>query len=65
MGIFEFELTNRPSILIFSTDGCAQGQCSRHFGMFLSGLLGHCGVPEIDTLHADRIEIAERLSAAA
>ena len=38
-GTFEFQLARRPSILMFSSDTCAQSQCREHFGMFLAGLL--------------------------
>jgi hypothetical protein len=38
-GTFEFQLARRPSILMFSSDTCAQRQCRHHFGMFLAGLL--------------------------
>lgn len=38
-GTFEFHLACRPSILMFSSDTCAQSQCRQHFGMFLAGLL--------------------------
>jgi hypothetical protein len=38
-GTFEFQLAPRPSILMFSSDTCAQSQCRRHFGLFLAGLL--------------------------
>ena len=38
-GTFEFQLARRPSILMFSSDTCAQSQCRQHFGMFLAGLL--------------------------
>src|SRR6266567_1101553 len=38
-GTFEFQLARRPSILMFSSDTCAQSQCKQHFGMFLAGLL--------------------------
>jgi hypothetical protein len=38
-GTFEFQLARRPSVLMFSTDTCAQSQCRQYFGMFLAGLL--------------------------
>ena len=38
-GTFEFQLARRPSILMFSSDTCAQSRCRQHFGMFLAGLL--------------------------
>jgi hypothetical protein len=43
-GTFEFPLARRPSILMFSSDTCAQSQCRQDFGMFLAGLLDQsCG----------------------
>ena len=38
-GTFGFQLARRPSILMFSSDACAQSRCRQHFGMFLAGLL--------------------------
>jgi len=40
-GTFEFQLARAPSILMFSSDTCAQSQCRQQFGMFLAGLLDH------------------------
>jgi len=38
-GSFEFELRNRPSALIFSTEGLANAQRNQHVGAFLAGLI--------------------------
>jgi hypothetical protein len=38
-GRFEFQLSNRPSVLIFSTEGDANAQRNQHVGAFLAGLL--------------------------
>lgn len=38
-GRFEFELTNRPAILIFSSPGRAQTERDQHIGAFLASLL--------------------------
>ena len=38
-GSFEFELLNRPSVLIFSMEGLAKAQRNQHVGAFLSGLI--------------------------
>ncbi len=38
-GSFEFELSNRPSVLIFSTEDNANAQRNQHIGAFLAGLI--------------------------
>jgi hypothetical protein len=38
-GSFEFELSGRPSVLIFSTEGHSKTQGDLHIGAFLAGLL--------------------------
>jgi len=38
-GRFEFELSRRPSVLIFSIEGNANSQRDRHVGTFLAGLM--------------------------
>ena len=38
-GRFEFEVNNRPSVLIFSMEGAAGAQRSQHVGAFLTGLM--------------------------
>jgi len=38
-GSFEFELRNRPSVLIFSMEGLAKAQRNQHVGAFLAGLI--------------------------
>jgi hypothetical protein len=38
-GRFEFELNNRPSVLIFSIEGRADVQHDQHIGVFLAGLM--------------------------
>ena len=38
-GTFEFQLTRRPSILMFLSDTCAQSQCRQQFGLFLAALV--------------------------
>ena len=38
-GRFEFELNNRPSVLIFSMEGPAGAQRNQHVGAFLAGLM--------------------------
>ena len=38
-GRFEFELNNRPSVLIFSIEGAAGAQRNHHVGAFLAGLM--------------------------
>jgi hypothetical protein len=38
-GTFEFDLGNRPSVLIFSTEGQARAQRDQHVGAFLAGLI--------------------------
>ena len=43
-GSFEFELRNRPSVLIFSMEGLANAQCNQHVGAFLAGLIQHDSV---------------------
>jgi len=43
-GNFEFELRNRPSVLIFSMEGLAKAQRNQHVGAFLAGLIQHDSV---------------------
>jgi len=38
-GRFEFELGRRPSVVIFSIEGCANAQRDQHIGAFLAGLM--------------------------
>jgi hypothetical protein len=38
-GRFEFELSNRPSVLILSMEGSASTQRAQHVGVFLAGLM--------------------------
>ena len=38
-GRFEFELSERPSVLIFSMEGHANAQRNQHVGAFLAGLM--------------------------
>jgi hypothetical protein len=38
-GTFEFELSGRPSVLIFSMDGDVKTQRAQHVGAFLAGLM--------------------------
>ena len=38
-GRFEFELSRRPSVLIFSVEGVANSQRDQHVGAFLAGLM--------------------------
>ncbi len=38
-GTFEFELTSRPSVLIFSMEGHGKTQLEKHVGTFLAGLM--------------------------
>ena len=38
-GRFEFELSRRPSVLIFSVEGYASTQRNQHVGAFLAGLI--------------------------
>jgi hypothetical protein len=38
-GTFEFDLSNRPSVLIFSIENHARSQRDRHVGAFLAGLM--------------------------
>ena len=38
-GSFEFELSPRPSVLIFSLEGFADAQRNQHVGAFLAGLM--------------------------
>jgi len=38
-GTFEFELSKRPSVLIFSMEGHANPQRNQHVGAFLAGLM--------------------------
>jgi hypothetical protein len=38
-GRFEFELSHRPSVLIFSMEGNANAQRDQHVGAFLAGLM--------------------------
>jgi len=38
-GRFEFELSRRPSVLIFSMEGHASSQRNQHVGAFLAGLI--------------------------
>src|SRR6266487_5586586 len=38
-GTFEFDLSNRPSVLIFSMEGNAKTQHAQHVGAFLAGLM--------------------------
>jgi hypothetical protein len=62
-GTFAFQLTQRPAILIFSTDK-AKAEGGYNLGMFLAGLLSPaCAVPGTETL-AMNVE-TERLAEAA
>jgi len=38
-GRFEFELSRRPSVLIFSMEGLPNAQRDQHVGVFLAGLM--------------------------
>jgi hypothetical protein len=38
-GVFEFELSNRPSVLILSTDGAVKSQRNQYVGQFLASLM--------------------------
>ena len=38
-GTFDFQLSNRPSVLIISTDAAAKTQRSQNVGVFLAGLM--------------------------
>ena len=38
-GRFEFELSRRPSVLIFSMEDPAVSRCDQHIGLFLAGLM--------------------------
>jgi hypothetical protein len=64
-GTFQFHLTDRPSILILSTDGCVQGQCCGHFGMFLAGLSTHAGGLATKALNTSDTDVAGRVVMAA
>ena len=44
-GGFEFELNNRPSVLIFSMGGAAGAQRNQHVGAFLAGLMEQGSAP--------------------
>ncbi len=44
-GRFEFELSGRPSVLIFSMEGPASVQRDQHVGLFLAGLMQENSVP--------------------
>jgi len=44
-GRFEFELNNRPSVLIFSMEGAAGAQRNQHVGAFLAGLMQQVSAP--------------------
>lgn len=64
-GRFEFELTNRPSILIFSSPGRAQTERDQYIGAFLAGLArsgqfesDHISRRECDPIPAHLVEAA-------
>ena len=44
-GRFEFELNNRPSVLMFSMEGAAGVQRNQHVGAFLAGLMQQVSAP--------------------
>ena len=43
-GCFEFELSRRPSVLIFSTEDHTASRHDQHIGVFLAGLMGGSAV---------------------
>ena len=45
----EFELSNRPSVLIFSTEDNANAQRNQHIGAFLTGLIQNDPISESET----------------
>ncbi len=56
-GSFEFELSNRPSVLIFSAEGHANTQRDLHVGAFLAGLIQTEPRPRTDLLVDRRPEM--------
>jgi len=49
-GRFEFELSRRPSVLIFSMDGAGSTQRSQHIGAFLTGLIQNDSASTTDSV---------------
>ncbi len=49
-GTFEFDLSNRPSVLIFSMEGHAGTRRDHHVGAFLAGLMRNDFKPRRDVL---------------
>jgi hypothetical protein len=56
-GRFEFELSRRPSVLIFSIEGPANTQCGPHVGAFLAGLMQENSPAEAGSHIAESAEL--------
>ena len=55
-GTFDFDLSNRPSVLIFSMEGNAGTQRDHHVGAFLAGLMRNDCKPRRDVVVDHRSE---------
>jgi hypothetical protein len=62
-GIFEFQLTQRPCILILSSDKLTRNERSRHLGLFLAGLLSQNESLPGTLLPQEELEKAELIAA--
>jgi hypothetical protein len=56
-GRFEFELSRRPSVVIFSIEDPASTQCGPHVGAFLAGLMQENSPAEAGSLTAESAEL--------
>jgi hypothetical protein len=56
-GSFEFELSNHPSVLIFSMKGLANAQRNQHVGAFLAGLIQDDSASRTDLIVDRRPEV--------
>ena len=63
-GRFEFKLSGRPSVLIFSLEGFASAQSGQHIGAFLAGLMQENSAAAADSSIAASISVATQLAAA-
>jgi hypothetical protein len=65
-GTFEFELTSRPSVLIFSMEGHGQTQLEKHVGTFLAGLMRNDlpSTTDLDSSPRSDVETGAQLVAA-
>jgi hypothetical protein len=64
-GRFEFELNNRPSVLILSMEGAVGAQRSQYVGAFLAGLMQENSPARVGSSVAGSIGVGTRQRAAA